>query len=327
MDVARNDTVGDPLMFGRLVWAAGSVPPPTVSSVALPVGDADGGFSVTITGTNFTGATGVTFGGSAATSVVVVGPTTITCVTPAHAVGAVSVLVTTPGGTNGANTAFEYWLPTVQSGIKAWYRMDLGQTTGGGNLTALADQSGTGDAAKNLTNTGTVVYNTTDAAYGNKATTQYAAASRLQGSGVWAASQAQPMTAYCVGHATNANERIFDGAGGNRFIVMNDGGLWSVYAGSTFVDGAGTTPANPSIICAVSDSTSAIYVFDSTTAKGSGSAGTDTLTRMTLAALTGGGGELTGKIAEVFLYSGAHTQAQRLKTFQYLSSRYGLAVT
>jgi hypothetical protein len=53
-----------------------------------------GGTAATVTGTGFlTGAT-VAFGGTAATSVVVVGPTSITCVTPAHTSGLVNVVVT-----------------------------------------------------------------------------------------------------------------------------------------------------------------------------------------------------------------------------------------
>jgi hypothetical protein len=59
---------------------------------------------VTITGTNFaTGAT-VTFGGTAATNVVVVSSTSITATTPAHAAGAVTVTVTNPGGQSGSLT-------------------------------------------------------------------------------------------------------------------------------------------------------------------------------------------------------------------------------
>ena len=80
--------------------------PPTVSSVSPATGNALGSTPVTITGTNFTGATAVTFGGNAATGVVVVNSTTITCNTPAHAAGAISVLVTTPYGVNAGNTAY-----------------------------------------------------------------------------------------------------------------------------------------------------------------------------------------------------------------------------
>lgn len=60
-----------------------------------------GGTAVTITGDQFTDATSVTFGGTAATSFEVVDDNTIEAVTPAHAAGAVNVVVTDP---NGADT-------------------------------------------------------------------------------------------------------------------------------------------------------------------------------------------------------------------------------
>ena len=89
---------------------------PTVTGVSPSGGLPAGGTSVTITGTNFTGATGVTFGGTAATNVVVVSATSITAKTPAKTAGAVSVVVTTPGGTNAANTLYTYQAaPTVTS--------------------------------------------------------------------------------------------------------------------------------------------------------------------------------------------------------------------
>jgi hypothetical protein len=63
---------------------------------------------VTVTGKNLTGATAVTFGGTAVKSFTVVDATTITAVTPAHAAGTVAVAVTTPGGTGTRGAAFTY---------------------------------------------------------------------------------------------------------------------------------------------------------------------------------------------------------------------------
>jgi hypothetical protein len=90
---------------------------PTLTSVSPNSGTTAGGTAVTLTGTGFTGAPSVTFGGTAATSVVVVNATTITCITPARAAGTASVLVTTPGGTNAANTLFTYSSNTFASWI------------------------------------------------------------------------------------------------------------------------------------------------------------------------------------------------------------------
>ncbi|OYV03817.1 MAG: hypothetical protein CFE26_20170, partial [Verrucomicrobiales bacterium VVV1] len=86
-------------------------PAPTVTSVSPSSGTTAGGTSVTITGTNFSGATAVTFGGNLATGVTVVNATTITATTPARAAGAASVVVTTPGGSNVANSLYTYVSP------------------------------------------------------------------------------------------------------------------------------------------------------------------------------------------------------------------------
>ena len=88
------------------------MPAPTVTSISPSIGGTVGGATVTLTGTNFTGTTGVTIGGAACTSVSVVNPTTITCVTPAGTRGEASVVVTNGSGSNGANSLFIY-LTTV----------------------------------------------------------------------------------------------------------------------------------------------------------------------------------------------------------------------
>ncbi|MCX7618674.1 Calx-beta domain-containing protein, partial [Tepidiforma sp.] len=84
-------------------------PAPTVTSVSPASGPT--GTTVTITGTNFTGATAVTFGTTAATFTVV-NSTTITATVPAGlAAGTYDVRVTTPAGTS-ANTAADNFTVT-----------------------------------------------------------------------------------------------------------------------------------------------------------------------------------------------------------------------
>lgn len=82
-----NDRVGKPVVS--------SAAPNTAVHTATP--------AVTLTGLGFDGATGVTFGGVAATSVVVVSDTEITCVAPALAgAGTYDIVVTTPQGSTTA---------------------------------------------------------------------------------------------------------------------------------------------------------------------------------------------------------------------------------
>lgn len=73
-------------------------PLPQVSAISPTAGALIGGTAVTLTGLNLTGATGITFGGVAATAVVVT-PTSITCVTPMRTPGGpVAVVVQHPDG-------------------------------------------------------------------------------------------------------------------------------------------------------------------------------------------------------------------------------------
>ena len=69
---------------------------PTVTSISPTTGPTAGGTSVTITGTNLTGATSVNFGSEAATEVTVVDATTVTATAPSGTAGGVDVTVTTP---------------------------------------------------------------------------------------------------------------------------------------------------------------------------------------------------------------------------------------
>lgn len=115
---------------------------PTITGISAALGPYGGSTYVTLTGTNFTGATSVTFGGTAALSVNVVSSTTITCYTPGHSVGAVSVQVTTPGGTNATNTLFTFVSAPTVSAISA-----VSGPTGGGATVTITGASLTGATA------------------------------------------------------------------------------------------------------------------------------------------------------------------------------------
>jgi VCBS repeat protein/IPT/TIG domain-containing protein len=81
---------------------------PSVTSVLPAVGLAAGGQSVTITGANLNGVTTVTFGGVSAT-ITSSTPASLTVVTPAHATGAVDIVITSPGGSTTAPAAFAFF--------------------------------------------------------------------------------------------------------------------------------------------------------------------------------------------------------------------------
>jgi hypothetical protein len=103
--------------FSGLVPGTALPGSPAVTSVTPSTGPPIGGNTVTITGTGFTGATSVTFGGVAAMSFTVVSDTTITVVVPSGSTsGAVSVIVTTGVGSNAANSLYSYAIPTPTLG-------------------------------------------------------------------------------------------------------------------------------------------------------------------------------------------------------------------
>jgi len=106
-------------------------PPPTVTSLSQTSGPTVGTYTIDITGINFTGASAVTFGGVAATSVTVNSNTSITAGVPAQAPGTVDVTVTTPGGTSATAPADQFTYlqtPAVTSLSQTSGPMDGGYT-------------------------------------------------------------------------------------------------------------------------------------------------------------------------------------------------------
>jgi large repetitive protein len=103
------DTNGTAIIPNATATITVTAPAPTVVSVSPSSGTIAGGTAITISGTNFLAGATVKLGGVAASGVTVVGATSITAVTPAHAAGAVDVTVTNPDGQAGTlNSAFTF---------------------------------------------------------------------------------------------------------------------------------------------------------------------------------------------------------------------------
>lgn len=90
---------------------------PRVYLVTPNTGTVAGGEFITINGARFTGATGATIGGVGIGSFNVSNDTLISGTTPAGSLGSKSVIVTTPGGSNSANTLFTYVDPSVSTSL------------------------------------------------------------------------------------------------------------------------------------------------------------------------------------------------------------------
>lgn len=110
VDVKVITTYGTSPATANARYTYGSPPPtaPTIASVDPATGTAAGGTSVRITGTNLAGTSTITFGGANATNVTVDSATQVTLTTPAHAAGAVDVVLTASGGTVTKTEGYTY---------------------------------------------------------------------------------------------------------------------------------------------------------------------------------------------------------------------------
>lgn len=135
VDVVLTATAGSTTSTGGFTYLP---PAPTISSVNPATGDIAGGATVTLTGTNLTGATAVTFGSTAATGLTVVSATQLTCIAPALAAGTVAVAVTTPGGTASLAAAYTATSTPAITGVSP----SQGGTGGGTTLTLTGSNLG-----------------------------------------------------------------------------------------------------------------------------------------------------------------------------------------
>ena len=136
-------TGGDPCNWGTTIGAVRFTPPPKVTGLNPPSGPTAGGTVVTVTGTDFGGATAVLFGNIPASSYVVDSGTQITATSPPareHDSNSapVRLVVNTPGGTSddpyGNVPLFTYNAPTpVISAVSP-----TNGSTGGGTVLTIS---------------------------------------------------------------------------------------------------------------------------------------------------------------------------------------------
>jgi hypothetical protein len=102
---------------------------PTVTSVLPVSGNATGGTTVAISGTDFNFASAVKFGATAATSFTINSNTSITATAPAGVAGTVDVTVTNPAGTSAVSPADTYiYVPPAISWQQYWLAGSDGST-------------------------------------------------------------------------------------------------------------------------------------------------------------------------------------------------------
>jgi len=123
---------------------------PTITALSPGSGPVAGGTTVSLTGTDFTDATVIAFGGTAIEDFTIVDPTHIVLTSPAGT-GTVDVSVTTPGGTSATTAASQFTYveaPTIDAASP-----ESGPTAGGTAVTL----TGTNLTGATLTVDGTVV--------------------------------------------------------------------------------------------------------------------------------------------------------------------------
>ncbi len=110
---------------------------PTVTALSPTSGPTAGGTTITITGTNLSGASAVRFGTTNAAGFAVKSSTQITATAPAHAAGAVDVTVATAGGTSASLSAdqFTYVPPPTLTALSP----TSGPAAGGTTVVILGD--------------------------------------------------------------------------------------------------------------------------------------------------------------------------------------------
>ncbi|MDN2502856.1 cell surface protein, partial [Nocardia nova] len=99
---------------------------PTLIAAVPTVGPVTGGTTVVLTGTDLSGATAVSFGGTPATSFTVDSATQITALAPAGTAGTVQITVTTAGGTSNGVAYTYIAVPTLVAAVP-----NVGSVTGG----------------------------------------------------------------------------------------------------------------------------------------------------------------------------------------------------
>jgi IPT/TIG domain len=154
--VIGTDSVTDAVQKASLRITGAPLPVPTVTNFNPLTGGP--GTSVTITGTNFTGATGVSFGGVAATTFTVNSATQVTATVPAGA-GSGKIRVTSPVGYG--ETATDFMVPLVSPTVTSFNPVS-------------------GSAGSSVTITGTNFLSVTGVRFGGVAATTFTANSVTQ---------------------------------------------------------------------------------------------------------------------------------------------------
>lgn len=223
------------------------------------------------------------------------------------------------------------WTPKRLSGLVLWLRADVGVTTVSGLVSAWADQSGTADANKNMsqaTSTKRPVFNASDAAYNNQATLSFISASATYlASGTWSSSLTQAYTIFVVGQDSNGtNQEWLDGSAASARLLWLGGTGYDAIGTLQLTGGSGS--ASPKLIGATYNGASSKLYVGARTPVATGSVGTGNIADVVLGIYGGDllSNPLSGKIAEVIAVTGSMSSADVNSLANYVTHRYGISV-
>lgn len=148
----------------------------------------------------------------------------------------------------------------------------------------------------------------------------------------WGVATPQPNTVYIVGHTTQDTQRDFldnvTGAGDRQIFgtTTSPSPQPFVYAGASLLAPTQALTSATVMGYIANGNSTAIYLADSQTAKVTGAGGALGMGSLRVGASQGATTPLVGQVSEIIVYAASHDATTRRRVFQYLGSRYGLAV-
>lgn len=213
--------------------------------------------------------------------------------------------------------------PTSVANIKAWYRADLGAS-----VSAWLDQSGTGDANKNAAQ-GTGALQPTlgsSASFNNKPVFTFTGSQKMA-TGTWSAALTQAFTLMLVGRSLSnvgSNYALDNLSDPTQCAVNSSAGTLQAFA--TTILAPANDPLLASIIFVEFNGASGKIYVNAHTASATGAIGAAGLQGLSIGNYAGGGAFANWDIAEIALWSGVVSAADRSLLEAYASARYAITV-
>jgi hypothetical protein len=204
-----------------------------------------------------------------------------------------------------------------------------GVVLSGSDVSTVADQSGTGDANKNMTIGPTAPqFTASSASYNSQpAITVNSTSNCCLVTGTWTSALVQPCTVIVVGHTVGASGAYaFDSLNAGAQMGMN--GIASgvgLFAGASLSTIVGVQNT-PSFLVAVFNSTTSSVRVNAKTAQATGDAGTDGAAGLTIGNWAGKTQPLNGPLARMLVYSRVLTSLEIGSLATYVTATYGVAI-